>query len=80
MARFKKSSIKLSFLTFAVLGVALLAGWMQHQANKHAQRMAEREIRCAKEIANPAAYLPFKQSADCVGWRPRSDAPRPAEA
>lgn len=61
-------------LALAVLGAAMLVGWMQNQAVAEGKA---RDTRCAKELAEPPAQ--FQRSADCIGWRPKSDIPLPPQ-
>lgn len=67
------------FLLFLVT-FAVVATWqyLQHLDHVEAQRVAARDIRCAKQAAT--AYEPFKDRLECVGWsRIKSDIPLPVE-
>lgn len=68
------------YLPLFLVTFAVVATWqyLQHLDHVEAQRIAERDNRCAKEAATP--FVPFKDRHECVGWtRLKSDGPLPAE-
>lgn len=61
----------LSWLVFTLAVVAAIATVMVQKGD--AQRIAQRDARCAKQAAAP--YVPFKSDASCIGWQRKSDSP-----
>lgn len=59
------------WLVVALAVVAVIATVMVQKGD--AQRIAERDARCAKQAAAP--YVPFKSDASCMGWQRKSDIP-----
>ena len=59
-------------LIVAAIGVAMVAiGLFQYYSQSvHEQYVAERGIRCAKQVAAP--YVPIKGDASCFGWQRKS--------
>ncbi|MBP5947962.1 hypothetical protein [Pseudomonas sp. P9(2020)] len=67
----KRMQCALVFLAIAAIGVFQL-----HLKSAEAERVAERDTRCAKQAAVP--YAPFKGDFGCVGWKSiKSDMPLP---
>lgn len=76
--KFMKNSVirKQMPCALVLLAIAAIGVFQLHFKSAEAERVAERDTRCAKQAAVP--YAPFKGDFGCVGWKSiKSDMPLP---
>lgn len=59
------------------VAIASLAYHIDTEQKASQARIADRNTRCAEQLKTPPK--PFQSDLSCIGWRPPSDIPLPAE-